>query len=74
MALERTVIRDGQHRILGSKTTGYTGAFDTIVRDENNHIIGWSSDKFQTTRDNHGNLGSIDTADPGLLLGDKSRR
>jgi len=74
MALERTFIRDGQRRIIGSVTTGYRGAFDTIVRNDENQIIGWSSEKFQTTRDNHGNLVSIDSADPGLLLGDKSRR
>ena len=43
-------------------------------RNDENQIIGWSSEKFQTTRDNHGNLVSIDSADPGLLLGDKSRR
>jgi len=74
MALERTFIRDGKRRIIGSVTTGYTGAFDTVVRDDENHIIGWSSEKFQTTRDNHGNLVSIDSADPGLLLGNKGRR
>ena len=74
MALKREVIRGHNREIIGSVTTGYAGSYDTIVRDQDNHIIGWSSEKFQTTRDNHGNLVSIDSADPGLLLGDKSRR
>jgi YD repeat-containing protein len=69
MALEKTFVRDGQRRIIGSLTTGYTGAFDTLVRDEQNHIVGRTSERFQTTRDEHGNLISINTADPGLLIG-----
>jgi hypothetical protein len=66
MSLNKKYIRDGQRRIIGSVTTGYTGSFDTIVRDEHEHIVGWSSEKFHTTRDHHGNLVSIN---PGLLIG-----
>ena len=69
MSLEKSFVRDGQRRIIGSVTTGYTGAFDTLVRDEQNHIVGRTSERFQTTRDEHGNLISINTADPGLLIG-----
>jgi len=74
MSLKKEFIRDGQRRIIGSTTTGYVGAFDTIVRDEHDHILGWSSEKFHTTRDNHGHLVSINSADPGLLIERKDRR
>jgi len=53
----------------GSITTGFTGAFDTVVRDESGDFLGRTSQRFGTTRDDHGNLVSIDTADPGLLIG-----
>ena len=74
MALKKEFIRGHNREIIGSVTTGFTGAFDTIVRDEHGHTLGWSSEKFQTTRDNHGNLISINTADPGLLIGKNNRR
>jgi hypothetical protein len=69
MPLNKEYIRDGQRRIVGSVTTGFTGAFDTIVRDESGDFLGRTSEKFQTTRDNQGNLVSINSADPGLLIG-----
>lgn len=69
MSLKKEFIRDGQRRIVGSITTGYVGSFDTLVRDEHEHIIGRTSDSFATTRDQHGKLVSIDTADSGLLIG-----
>jgi len=69
MPLNKEYIRDGQRRIVGSVTTGVTGAFDTIVRDESGDFLGRTSEKFQTTRDNQGNLVSINSADPGLLIG-----
>jgi len=69
MSLKKEFIRDGNRRIIGSITTGFTGAFDTLVRDEHNHILGRTSEHFGTTRDDHGNLVSINTADPGLLIG-----
>jgi hypothetical protein len=68
MSLKREYIRDGNRRIIGSTTTGFTGAFDTIVRDESGHCLGRTSERFGTTRDEHGNLVSINTADPGLLV------
>ena len=74
MALKREVIRGHKREIIGSITTGYAGSFDTIVRDQDNHIVGWSSERFQTTRDQHGNLVSTNTADPGLLIGKNNRR
>jgi hypothetical protein len=69
MSLKKEFIRDGQRRIVGSITTGYVGSCDTLVRDEHEHIIGRSSEKFNTTRDSHGSLISINTADAGLLIG-----
>lgn len=68
MSLSKTYVRDGNRRIIGSVTTGFTGAFDTVVRDESGHFLGRTSEHFGTTRDEHGNLVSIDTADPGLLI------
>lgn len=69
MSLKKEFIRDGNRRILGSVTTGYTGSFETLVRDEHDHIIGRTSESFDTIRDEHGKLVSINTADAGLLIG-----
>jgi len=68
MSLTKTYVRDGNRKIIGSITTGFTGAFDTIVRDESGEFLGRTSEHFGTTRDDHGNLVSINTADPGLLI------
>jgi hypothetical protein len=57
--------------VLSSVTTGYEGAFDSIVRDEHEQIVGRTSEKFHTTRDEHGALISINSADPGLLINRK---
>ena len=67
MSLTKTYVR-GKREILGSVTTGYSGGTSSVVRDEHNHIVGRTSDLFNTTRDDHGNLVSINTADPGLLI------
>lgn len=69
MSLEKKWLRDGSRKIIGSTTTGYAGSFETLVRDEHEHIIGRTSEKFGTTRDEHGKLVSINTADAGLLIG-----
>ena len=69
MSLEKEFIRDGKRRIIGSVTSGYVGSFETIVRDEQNDITGRTSERFDTTRDEHGDLVSINSADPGLLIG-----
>jgi hypothetical protein len=69
MSLKKEFVRDGSRRIIGSITTGYTGSFETLVRDENEHIVGRTSESFGTTRDEHGRLVSINTADFGLLIG-----
>lgn len=69
--LEKKYIRDANHRVIGSVTTGYVGSFDSIARDENDHVLGRSSEQFHTTRDGHGDLVSINSADPGLLINRK---
>jgi YD repeat-containing protein len=74
MSLKKEFIRDGKRRIIGSATTGYTGSFDTLVRDQDEHIIGRTSESFSTTRDEHGRLVSINTADAGLLIGRGKRQ
>jgi hypothetical protein len=50
MSLKKEFIRDGQRKIVGSITTGYTGSFDTLVRDEHEHIVGRTSEHFGTGR------------------------
>lgn len=69
--LRKTYIRDGQNQVIGSITTGFTGSFETLVRDEHGDTLGRTSERFGTTRDAHGNLVSLNTADPGLLFNRK---
>jgi hypothetical protein len=69
--LKKTYVRDGKNRVIGSVTTGFEGSFEALVRDEHDNIIGRTSERFGTTRDGHGNLISINTADPGLLINRK---
>jgi hypothetical protein len=69
--LNKEYIRDGQRRVIGSVTTGFEGAIDSIVRDAQEKIVGTTSERFHTTRDEHGNLVSINSSDPGLLIGRK---
>lgn len=68
--LKKYFIRDGNRTIMGSVTTGYTDS-SRIVRDQRNQIIGRTNERFNTVRDAHGKLLSINSADPGLLIGRK---
>jgi hypothetical protein len=68
MSLEKEFIRDGKRRIIGSVTSGFSDE-SAVVRDGANEIVGRTSGRYDTTRDDHGNLVSINSADPGLLLG-----
>jgi YD repeat-containing protein len=74
MSLQKEFIRDGKRRIIGSVTSGYVGSFETVVRDEQNNITGSTSDRFNTTRDEHDRLISINSADPGLLIGKHNKK
>ncbi len=69
MSLNKEYVRNGKRQIIGSVTTGYVGSFETIVRDEQNQITGRTSEGFNTTRDEHDKLVSINSADAGLLIG-----
>jgi hypothetical protein len=68
MSLKKDYVRDGKQRIIGSVTTGFSDT-SAVVRDEKNEITGRTSERFHTTRDNHSNLVSINSPDPGLLIG-----
>jgi hypothetical protein len=66
--LKKEYVRDGKNRVIGSVTTGYEGAFEAIVRDEHEQIVGRTSERFGTTRDENGGLVSTNSADAGLLI------
>jgi hypothetical protein len=68
MSLKKEFIRDGSRRIIGSVTSGYRDGTE-VVRNADNGIIGKVNHRFSNTRDAHGKLVSINTPDPGLLIG-----
>jgi hypothetical protein len=68
MSLTKTYVRNGNRKIIGSVTSGFSDETE-IVRDGENHVVGKVNRRFENTRDAHGNLVSVDTADPGLLIG-----
>ena len=70
MSLRKEYIRNGKNRVIGSVTTGFDDE-SSVVRDEEGHILGRTSNRFNTTRDAHGNLVSLNTSDPGLLINRK---
>ena len=70
MSLTKRYVRDGKNRIIGSITSGYSDT-SSVVRDAHDQIAGRTSERFNTVRDAHGNLVSINTSDPGLLIGRK---
>ena len=65
--LEKEYVRDGKRQIIGSVANGFSDE-SAVVRDEDNKLSGRTSERYDTTRDDHGNLVSINTADPGLLI------
>jgi YD repeat-containing protein len=71
--LKKDFIRDGNRKIIGSVTTGYSDT-SRIVRDERNQVTGRTNDRFRTTRDARGNLVSVNSPDPGLLIGTRKQR
>ncbi|HEV2397465.1 MAG TPA: hypothetical protein VGS27_11030 [Candidatus Sulfotelmatobacter sp.] len=62
-----TYVRDGNRRIIASITSGFSDQTE-VVRDDSNLITGKINHRFENTRDAHGNLVSVDTPDPGLLI------
>jgi YD repeat-containing protein len=71
--LKKDFIRDGNRKIIGSVTTGYSDT-SRIVCDERNQVTGRTNDRFRTTRDARGNLVSVNSPDPGLLIGTRKQR
>ena len=69
--LKKEYIRDGKNQIIGSTTSGFVGSYETLVKDEHEQITGTTSERFHTTRDEHGGLVSINSADAGLLINRK---
>ena len=69
--LRKDYVRDGNRRIIGSVTTGYSGGTSDVVRNEQNQITGRTSDRFHSTRDGGGRLVSTNTSDPGLVIKQK---
>ncbi len=70
MSLKKEYVRDGNRRIIGSVTSGFDDT-SSVVRDEHTRIAGRTNERFETTRDAHGNLVSTNSPDPGLLIGRK---
>ena len=69
MSLSKKYVRDGNRKIIGSITSGYSGGTSDVVRDDRNGITGRTSERFKTTRDGRGSLLSVNTSDSGLLIG-----
>jgi hypothetical protein len=72
--LKKDYVRDGNRKIIGSVTSGYSGDTSDVVRDDRNGITGRTSERFKTTRDGHGNLVSANSPDPGFLIVRGKRR
>jgi hypothetical protein len=70
MSIKTRFVRNGQNKIIGSVTTGYSDT-SSLVRDGSNQVIGRTNEKLRTTRDVHAKLVSTNTSDPGLLIGRK---
>jgi hypothetical protein len=68
--LKKDFIRDGNRRIIGSVTTGYSDS-SSVVRDQRNQITGRSNERLNNVRDARGNLVCTNSADPGLVIGRK---
>ena len=68
--LKKDYVRDGNRKIIGSVTTGFSDT-SAVERDGSNGITGRTNERFHTTRDGHGNLVSINSPAPGLLIGRK---
>jgi hypothetical protein len=68
MPLSKTYVRDGNRKIIGSVTSGFSDETE-IVRDADSCVTGKVNHRFHNTRDAHGRLVSIDTPDAGLLIG-----
>lgn len=69
--LKKDYIRNGNNKIIGSAISGFSDE-SSVVRDASEHILGRTSERFNTTRDSHGGLVSNNTSDAGLLINRKN--
>src|SRR5580704_3207570 len=60
--LKKEYVRDGKNQIVASVTSGFEGSYENIVKDEHEQITGTTSDRFHTTRDEHGGLVSTNSS------------
>ena len=60
-------VRDGQQRILGTKTENEESGI-TVARDRNGRILGTSNERFQNTRAAQGRLVRSNEADTDSLF------
>jgi hypothetical protein len=67
MSLRKEYVRDGDRRVVGTITEGFSDQ-SSIVRDSEGRITGRTSDRYENTRDRDGGLVSTNTSDPGLLI------
>ena len=67
MSLTKRYLRDKKNLIIGSITSGYSDT-SSVVRDAHEQIAGRTNERFNTVRDAHGNLASINSSDPGLMI------
>ena len=68
--LKKDYVRDGNRKVIGLVTSGFSDT-SSVVRDGQERIVGRTSERFNTVRDVHGNLVTINSSDPGLLIGRK---
>lgn len=71
--LKKGYVRDGSRKTIASITTGCSDS-SSVVRDERNKVPGRTNDRFRTTRDARGNVVSVNSSDPGLLIGTGKQR
>lgn len=70
IVLKKEYVRDGRNKIIGSITSGFSDE-SAVVRDDHEQIVGRTSERFGTTRDEHGGLVSTNSVHACLLIGRK---
>ncbi len=68
MALDKKYVRDFNHRVIGNVTSGFDNGHVAVVRDNNGHVLGRTSTRYNETRDKSGRIVSSNTANAGLLI------
>jgi hypothetical protein len=68
LSLEKKYIRDFNHRVTGTVTSGFDNGHGSVVRDNSGQVLGRTSTRYNQTRDNSGRIISSNTADAGLLI------